>query len=90
MIILHAKRMRMKTLQVRNLPDELYEALVEAAKQEHRSLAQQTIALLERALNLYPSNRERRKLVVARLKKRGTDLKIPIDPVTLVREDRNR
>jgi plasmid stability protein len=44
----------MPSLQVRDLPDHIYRALREQAKAERRSLAQQTIVILERGLNLEP------------------------------------
>ena len=40
----------MPALQVRELPDDLYEQLKESARRERRSLAQQTTVLLRRGL----------------------------------------
>lgn len=42
----------MPALQVRDFPDDLYEELKERAREEHRSIAQQTIACVEQALSL--------------------------------------
>jgi len=41
----------MPALQVREMPNQLYEQLKARAELEHRSLAQQTIACLEESLN---------------------------------------
>jgi plasmid stability protein len=40
----------MALIQVRDVPDHIYRLLVQQAEQEHRSLAQQTLAVLARAL----------------------------------------
>lgn len=39
----------MRTLTVRNVPDDVYEALATLAKRNRRSLQQQILLLLERA-----------------------------------------
>ena len=41
----------MPALQVRDFPDDLYERLKACAALEHRSVAQQTVALVEEGLN---------------------------------------
>lgn len=41
----------MPALQVRDFPDDLYEKLKACAAMEHRSVAQQTVALVEEGLN---------------------------------------
>lgn len=41
----------MPALQVREMPDDLYERLKFSAKVNHRSLAQETISMLESCLN---------------------------------------
>ena len=40
----------MPTLQVRDLPQETYDRLAERARQQHRSLTQETIAILDGVL----------------------------------------
>lgn len=42
----------MPTLQRRDLPDDVYAAIASAARAEQRSLAQQAVVELRRALNL--------------------------------------
>jgi plasmid stability protein len=39
----------MPSLQIRDLPDDVYQAFAFHAQQEHRSLAQQAVAELRRA-----------------------------------------
>ena len=45
------KEVGMPALQVRDFPDDLYEKLKACAAMEHRSVAQQTVALVEEGLN---------------------------------------
>ena len=45
----------MPALQVRDLPHDTYERLVRCASEEHRSLAQQTVAILEKYLSQWES-----------------------------------
>ncbi|MBL8227436.1 MAG: hypothetical protein JNL98_03125 [Bryobacterales bacterium] len=82
----------MPTLQVRDLPEDLYLKLTEAANREHRSLAQQAIALLAQALRTTPSPRERRNALLDQIAASGFRKKLPRDqsPQKLIREDRNR
>lgn len=76
----------MPSLQIREMPDELYEALSRRAQQERRSLAQQAVADLMRLAEL--EARDRRMETVERLRHRRS---IAVsDPVRLVREDRER
>lgn len=42
----------MPALQVRDLPQDIYDRLCESARREHRSIAQQTTAILERHFKL--------------------------------------
>ena len=61
----------MASLQVRDLPLHIYKKLVQGAKQEHRSLAQQAIALLAKGLGLEESPQRRRAAVVRRIAERN-------------------
>ena len=78
----------MPNLQVRNIPDELYEALRAAADNEGRSLSAQTVALLKRALadSLVDRARVARR-VAARRRSAGVMTR---DAAELLREDRDR
>jgi len=81
----------MPLLQVRNMPEGLHQALVEMAKREHRSVAQQTVVLLRDALTPPEDNRARRRRVLEQIDadplcRLSEDA---LDPVELIREDRD-
>ena len=81
----------MPSLQIRDLPEDVYEALAFRAQVEHRSLAQQAIVELRRIPEL--TARERRLGLLNELRKRmdagpGPHLSRP--PEDLIREDRER
>lgn len=81
----------MASLQIRELPDDVYEALVRRARAEGRSLAQQAVVELRRLPGL--EARQRRRETADRLLARlaslpGRDLRPA--PEVLVREDRER
>ena len=80
----------MAVLQIRDLPDHVYEKLKTEAAREHRSLAQQAVAVLERALSLEPSPKTRRERLVKELLARDVPQTPGLDPVTSIREDRDR
>lgn len=79
----------MASLQIRDMPEDVYEALAERAKEQRRSLAQQAIADLARIPEL--EARRNRQSVIDRLL--ATPSRLPADapdPVDLIREDRDR
>ncbi len=81
----------MPSLQIRDLPPDVYEALAARAKAENRSMAQQAIVELRRLPEV--TARDTRKQVLAKLRERRQQhgerkLSIPADE--LVREDRDR
>jgi hypothetical protein len=79
----------MPSLQIRDMPDDIYDALAERARVERRSLVQQAIADLARIPEL--EARRERQAVVARLRAAAPVLpKKALDPVKVVREDRER
>ncbi|HEV7517393.1 MAG TPA: hypothetical protein VGR07_13915 [Thermoanaerobaculia bacterium] len=81
----------MASLQIRDLPDDVYEALAFRAETEHRSLAQQAIVELRRIPEL--TARERRLAILEELKKRiesEPPLRLSRAPEELIREDRER
>ena len=81
----------MASLQVRELPDNIYHSLQKRAKEQHRSLAQEAVVVLARGLDLSVSNRKRRSLLVKAIEDNHIDLSVKqIDPVDLLREDRDR
>jgi plasmid stability protein len=81
----------MALLQIRNLPDELYQALVRKAAEERRSLSQQAIVVLSKGLEADSDPKARLRRALAQAKRlnagRGKSLS---DPVKLIREDRDR
>lgn len=81
----------MSLLQVRNMPQELYETLVKVAKAENRSVAQETIVLLQKALNFKQERLSRRKQILKEIKEMNfsNSDEFP-DPADLIREDRDR
>ena len=82
----------MPTLQVRNLPEHIYNKIVELAEKDRRSITQETIILLEKAIEIENNNKEHRKQllnqIIEETKTENND-DVP-DPVPLIREDRNR
>ncbi len=82
----------MPSLQVRDLPGNIYSLLQEKAKNEHRSLAQEAVVTLARGLqtSLSPQNR-RIELLQEIFQNPATDQSVlDLDPVDLLREDRER
>jgi plasmid stability protein len=80
------------SLQVRDLPEHLYRKLVERAASERRSIAQQTVVLLEKALNMETKRKIARKQLIERILRNpppADPQQIP-NPVDLLREDRGR
>jgi len=80
----------MPTLQVRDLPEELYNQMVYLAEKEHRSLTQETIVLLKEGIEKRIGSIERRRTVLRRIENLGIDGSSFSDPVDLIREDRDR
>jgi plasmid stability protein len=80
----------MPTLQVRDLPEDVYTQLNYLAEKEHRSLSQETIAVLKEGITTKIGNRERRKKLLEQDNPLGIDGTKLTDPVKLIREDRDR
>ncbi len=81
----------MPLLQIRNLPEDLYEELSLIAEEEKRSIPQETIVLLQRALNLETERKLRRKRVLEEIQKNSVPKGEGFpDPVDFLREDRDR
>ncbi len=81
----------MPLLQVRDIPEDLYRKLADVAQQDNRSIAQETIVLLKKALQFKESRQSRRKRVLNEISDNpleGAD-DFP-DPADLIREDRKR
>jgi hypothetical protein len=82
----------MPSLQVRELPKNIYQLLQETAKKEHRSLAQEAVVTLARGLQASLSNKDRRKELLKTIAWMPClfDTDASPDPVLLIREDRER
>lgn len=82
----------MPTLQIRDLPQELYDSLVESAEANRRSLTQEAVVILEK--NLLPLSRRRQKeMALLRLKELGAKYLngVTIDEIVeTIKEDRER
>jgi plasmid stability protein len=81
----------MPTLQVRELPEDVYYRLRQKAREEHRSLAQETVVLLRRALDSSEMHRSRRTEALERIAHRSIQ-DVPDFPSSedVIREDRDR
>jgi hypothetical protein len=82
----------MATIQIREFPDELYNALKEEAKQHRRSLTQQAIIAIEKGLDYAQQNKERRKQLFENLTSGSPEVNRVTDSdiVSWVREGRDR
>ena len=82
----------MPSLQVRELPENIYYLLQERAKKEHRSLAQEAVVTLAKGLEVTLSLKNRRMELCKQIRSNP-----PVDPsalhlvpADLLREDRDR
>jgi len=80
----------MPSLQVRDLPNEIYSQLNYLAVKDHRSLAQETIVLLKESINARMANQARRKQLLESFNGLGIDASDFPSPADLIREDRDR
>ena len=72
----------MATLNIKNMPDDLYRTLQTRARRQRRSVAQEVIQLLSRATE------EPEPLSIMELEGLGKDLWEGIDPAAYVEEER--
>lgn len=79
----------MALLQMRDLPDELYEKLKIRARAERRSITQQAVVILEETLS-EDHNKARRKHALEKLHDIRAEFKKPADLVHMLRDDRER
>ena len=81
----------MALLQIRNYPDEKYAIITKMAKEQRRSIAQQTILLLDKGLEDQGSAKERRIRALERALARPVpEWMKGLDSAALIREDRDR
>lgn len=79
----------MPSLQIRDLPDDVYRALTDRARREGRSLAQQALFELRKMAEVEAEERRRATLDALRDRRWPESLATLPDPVDLVREDRD-
>jgi hypothetical protein len=78
----------MPTLQIRDVPEDVYQGVAAAARAEQRSLSQQAVVELRRALGL--GAEDRRAATVALLRASGRRLPASADnPEAMQRQDRD-
>jgi hypothetical protein len=81
----------MPLLQVRDIPNDLYEKLSRVAEEDNRSIAQETVVLLKKALDYSEERILRRKRILDEIQKyKIKNVDTFPDPVKLIREDRER
>jgi len=81
----------MPLLQVRDCPEDLYKKISLYAKKQNRTIAQQVVSLLQKALRMEQPNRERREALLERIQNRNVkDEARSVDEVALLREERER
>lgn len=82
----------MPSIQVRDLPEQIYRKLQINAKKDHRSLSQQAIVTLKKGLGIDENHKERRRILVDQIMSRRVTFDIAKleNPVNLIREDRDR
>jgi plasmid stability protein len=82
----------MPSLQIRNLPDDVYQFLAFRAEQEHRSLAQQAIVELRKATEGAMQCQRRRQILrdIKRSLEKDKIQKLTDSPEDLIRQDRDR
>jgi hypothetical protein len=81
----------MPLLQVRDFPDDIYEEIAFAAHKERRTIAQQTIVLIQKGLGKEESDKERRRRLIEKCNARIIPDEVKaIDVVELIREDHRR
>jgi len=81
----------MPLLQVRDVPQDIYDEISLEAKRQYRTIAQQTIVLIKKGLGHELSNLERRKLLLEEISKMHVpEAAKKVDRVKWIREDRER
>jgi plasmid stability protein len=82
----------MPSIQVRDLPEQIYSKIKNNAQKEHRSLSQQAIVTLKKGLGIDENHKERRRILVDQIMSRRVafDIAKLENPVNLIREDRDR
>jgi len=81
----------MPLLQVRDFPSDIYEEIKLVAKEQRRTIAQQTIVLIKDSLKKVNFEKERRLQALEKSRNMYVSEEAKnIDPVKWIREDRDR
>ena len=81
----------MASLQIRDMPEDLYESLKLKAEKDHRSLAQQAIVLLSEALTARGRDTSRRLEALRQIRSCKVETKFKdISIIEMIQEDRRR
>ncbi len=82
----------MPSIQVRDLPEQIYNKIKNNVQKDHRSLSQQAIVTLKKGLGIDENHNERRRILVDQIMSRRVTFDIAKleNPVNLIREDRDR
>ena len=82
----------MPSIQVRDLPEQIYNKIKNNAPKDHRSLSQQAIVTLKKGLGIDENHKERRRILVDQIMSRRVafDIAKLENPINLIREDRDR
>jgi plasmid stability protein len=82
----------MPSLQVRDLPEQIFLRLRRDAEKEHRSFSQQAIVMLSRGLGIDSNPRQRRRELIEKIvsERLSFDTSSLPAPETLIRQDRQR
>jgi plasmid stability protein len=82
----------MPSIQIRDLPEQIYSKIKNNAQKDHRSLSQQAIVTLKKGLGIDENHKERRRILVDQIMSRRVafDIAKLENPVNLIREDRDR
>ena len=82
----------MPSIQVRDLPEQIYNKIKNNAQKDHRSLSQQAIVTLKKGLGIDEDHKERRRILVDQIMSRRVafDIAKLENPINFIREDRDR
>lgn len=82
----------MPSIQIRDLPEQIYNKIKNNAQKDHRSLSQQAVVTLKKGLGIDDDHKERRRILVDQIMSRRVafDIAKLENPANLIREDRDR
>ena len=79
----------MPLIQMRDVPDHIYQRLEKQAARERRSISQQAVAALARGLDTELDAKARRQKIIRSLRESPAAARLS-DPVRIIRQDRLR